>query len=150
MIGKTDRRQSVWLATLLIGLLFVAVSGCGKEPFATIPVSGKVTYEDGSLIPAKQIRLEFIPQAEPVNAKLHPRPGTTYVNVADGTFAEVTSHKFADGLVVGKHKVVVVSLDDKESQTDVVPKLYQRSETTPLEIEVGPETKTLELKVKKQ
>lgn len=149
MFGKSCGRQRGAFLAVFGGLLLVGVLGCSKEPFSMVPVSGKVTYEDGSVIPAKQIRVEFIPQAEMANASTHPRPGMTYLNVADGTFASVTSHKGGDGLVVGKHKVVVVSLDERENQTNAVPKAYRTPETTPLEIEVNGQTKTLELKVKK-
>lgn len=149
MFGTSNVRQRGMVLAVFGGIVLIGVLGCSKEPFTMIPVRGKVTYEDGSVIPAKQIRVEFVPQVEMVNAATHPRPGMTYLNVDDGTFASVTSHKADDGLVVGKHKVVVVSLDERENQTNAVPKSYAAPDTTPLEIEVNGETKSLELKVKK-
>lgn len=131
------------------GVLLAAILGCGGEPFDILPVTGKVTYEDGSVIPAKELRVEFIPQTPPLNAATHPRPGMAYPNPADGTFSAATTHKYGDGLTVGKHKVIVRSLDEMENETDAVPKQYRSMDTTPLEIEVASGKTHLELKVKK-
>ena len=48
---------------LIAGLwLLASVSGCGsKVPFEIVPVHGKVSYEDGSLIPADSILVTFNP-----------------------------------------------------------------------------------------
>lgn len=115
----------------MIGLL--AVAGCGSsEPFSQVPITGTVTYEDGSLIPAEQIRVTFYPQAQPKDAKTHPRPGTASVNVADGSFKEVTSHKFNDGVVAGLQKVTVQTFDSADMPTDLLPAEYNDVHTTPL------------------
>jgi hypothetical protein len=115
----------------MIGLL--AVAGCGsKEPFAQVPVTGTVIYDDGSLILAEKIRVTFYPQAQPKDAKTHPRPGTADVNVADGSFKEVTSHKFNDGVVAGLQKVTVQTFDSAEMPTDLVPVEYTDVHATPL------------------
>ena len=42
-------------------------------------------------------------------AKLFHLGGKTNVNVQDGTFSAVSSHRANDGLAVGRHKVVIVS-----------------------------------------
>ena len=44
------------------GGLIALLAGCGGgEPFAYVPVSGKVTYDDGSKIP-RNIELRFLPR----------------------------------------------------------------------------------------
>jgi hypothetical protein len=63
-----------------------AVGCSGGNPYDLVDVSGKVTYEDGSLIPADSIMLKFDPEAAPIDEKTHPRKGFALVNVGDGTF----------------------------------------------------------------
>ncbi|MCS7306326.1 MAG: hypothetical protein NZ602_14610 [Thermoguttaceae bacterium] len=141
LLGKAS-----WLMMGLAGFLV----GCGSsEPFDTIPVSGTLMYEDGSLIPAPQIQVIFIPQVPPVDKKTYPRPGLAYVNPKDGTFANVTSHQAGDGVVVGRAKVVVKTLDERGNPTAHVPKEYQEVSTTPLEVEVSKENRQFTFKIKK-
>lgn len=116
--------------TLLCGLL---LTGCGsKEPFAYVPVSGTVTYEDGSLIQADSVEVTFYPQAPPKDPKTHPRPGVCIVNLTDGSFKDATSHKPGDGIVPGAQKVTVQTFDSTHTPTDVLPKEYTDPSTTPL------------------
>ncbi|MCA9266853.1 MAG: hypothetical protein KDA41_00205, partial [Planctomycetales bacterium] len=77
--------------------LAIALAGCSREPFAYVPASGSVTYEDGSLIPAERIVVTFIPQVDETNEKIHPPSAVAEVNTADGTFDVVTSHRHGDG-----------------------------------------------------
>lgn len=124
----------------LAGLLLAVAAGCGSsEPFELLPVSGKVTYGDGTLISAARIRLEFTPQVKPRDPKTHPRPGSAEVNVADGTFSVATTHKYGDGLVVGRHKVELFRYDDQEVPTEL--------DVSPSEITVGPESTEFYFKV---
>ena len=74
-----------WLAGLALGSLLAA--GCGsREPFELVKVSGRITYEDGTLIPAEgnSVRLFFYPQTPPRDPKTYPRPGTADVNLGTG------------------------------------------------------------------
>jgi hypothetical protein len=115
-------------------LLAVVCIGCGSAgPFEYVPVSGQVTYEDGSPIPAG-VRLIFVSQdAVPVGTA-HPRPGMA--NTDDGgRFDNVTSYKYGDGLVPGKHKVVIQGTASEGKL--VVPKAYTTSEETPLVIDTA-------------
>ncbi len=105
-------------------------------------VSGKVTYDDGSPISAARIDVTFLPQVQPVDRKTLARPGKAQVNVADGTFSAVTSHNYGDGLVVGKHKVRVFSYDTNDVPTEL--------QVTPSQIEVGPDSREFDFKVKKE
>jgi hypothetical protein len=140
------RRWSIaWTA---LGVVGVSAVGCsGSSPYDLVDVSGTVKYEDGSLIPAKSIMLKFDPEAAPLDAKTHPRKGFALVNVGDGTFEYATTHKHADGLVAGKHKVLVVAYAEDGKSANVVPKEYIRPDTTPVEVDT--DQLPLEIKVKK-
>ena len=141
------RRQ--WMCQTLAGCLVAAcVAGCSDgSPYDLVDVSGKVTYDDGSLIPAGSIMLKFDPEAAALDAKTHPRKGFALVNVADGTFEYATTHKHADGLVAGKHKVLVVAYAAEGKTGNFVPKEYLRPDTTPLEVDTA--NLPLEIKIKK-
>jgi len=123
----------------LAGAILLGLSaGCGSQPYDTKAISGKVTYEDGSLIPAPAIYIYFEPQEENVDAKTFPRRGSAEVNVADGTFSEVTTYEPGDGAIPGKHKVVIEVLGDGGvPDYSYFPREYSDSATTPLTIEVG-------------
>jgi hypothetical protein len=119
----------------LIAVL-AALAGCGpSDPFDYVKVSGKVTYEDGSPIPGG-LEVEFVPLAEPVDPKTHPRPGFATMN-DDGTFDSVTSYKYGDGLVRGRHKVAVRSFSDDLNSTGAVPEEYTNPQTSPLEVDTA-------------
>ena len=138
-----------------ISMVLVSICGCGaKVPFDLVPVHGKLTYEDGSLVPADSILLTFNPIKTEAKAKTAPPGGTTNVNVQDGTFATVSTHRKDDGLVVGRHKVVVVSFrkgpDGMPAPTAAVPAVYRKEASTPLEVDVQSSGQFLELKVRKK
>jgi hypothetical protein len=120
----------------LFPLALGSVVGCGRDnPFDLVKVSGSVTYDDGTLIPANMIILKFEPLAPPVDMKTHPPSGMSYVNVADGTFDVVTSYKYADGLVRGKHRILVSATTAPGRSTKLVPDEYVDSGRTPLHID---------------
>ena len=117
--------------------------GCGAgDPFPMEQISGTVRYEDGSLIPSKSIIVRFEPLASPLNEKTHPRPGNAQVNPADGSFHTVTTYKYGDGIVRGRHKVLIseraATLGAEDAPVKMlVPEAYRDSATTPLEIDSG-------------
>lgn len=139
-----NRFGRVWSTVGVVSaLLLCGIVGCGPgEPFEMLPVSGKVTYEDGSPISAARVEVVFESQAGPVDQKTYPRPGRAEVKVADGTFSAATSHKYGDGLVIGKHKVRVISYDASEMPAEL--------EVTPSEIEVGPDSTEFVFQVKRE
>jgi predicted small lipoprotein YifL len=144
MRSDNDSRR-LWpsVGGLVICLLLSGIVGCGGGgPFDIVPVSGKVTNEDGSTIEADRVRIYFDPQVKPIDKKTHPKRGVTDVDVTDGTFAEVTTHKFGDGLIVGKHTVKVVTYDENGKEIPL--------EVTPSEVEVTSAGASLDLKVKKK
>ncbi len=100
--------------TLLVFTLICC--GCGGSS-DHVKVSGKVTYDDGSLIPVKGLQVVFYPQVRPRSqaaspkSEKNPRVGRAAVNEKDGTFDTVTTYRYGDGLPPGKY---VVTLEDVE------------------------------------
>jgi predicted small lipoprotein YifL len=149
--------SNVRFASALIAVLCLvaSVSGCGsKVPFDFVPVHGKVTYEDGTPIAADSILVTFNPVATTEKGKVVPPGGQTNVNVQDGTFSAVSSHRKDDGVAVGRHKVVVVAFAKGPNGNTVpsaaVPAIYHKESTTPLEVEVESSDQFLDLKVRKK
>lgn len=138
-----------WLDLLAVSVLSVAIAGCSRSasPFESVPVSGKVTYEDGSPIPVPGMTIFFHSQ-EPPKDGMHPRPATVGVG-PDGTFKDVTTYKFADGLVLGKHKVSLVAQKGEKLTTEI-PREYALPDKTPLVVEVTESGQFLEIKVPKR
>jgi hypothetical protein len=114
------------------------LTGCGSgNPWDTVDVSGKITYDDGSIIPVSSMKLYFAPQTPPADEKTFPRQGSVGVNAADGSFEKITTYKHGDGLIPGKHKVVVAAYDGGRDLSPKVPKEYTTAATTPLEIDTA-------------
>ena len=106
--GERVWRPGRWSALMLAGLLLTGSAGCGAiDPWDEIPISGKVTYEDGTVIDAERLQLEFEPHAKSEDKKIRARPGEAEVNLADGTFSEATTSVAGDGLIPGRHTVTV-------------------------------------------
>lgn len=128
--------------------------GCSSDmPFDLVPVQGKVTYEDGSLIQADSVLLAFNPAAA-ATGPMTPPGGTTQLNVADGTFAGATTRRTNDGIVPGRYKVVVVPFNKDANgnprPSTVVAARYQKESTTPIEVEVESVDQFIEIKVSKK
>ncbi len=115
----------------LCGLL-----GCGSNsPYSYVKASGKLTYEDGTPLPSGGIRLQFAAQDAPQITNAHPRPAVA--NVSDkGEFDCVTSYKYGDGLIPGKHKVAIEQAADGKGQL-LVPKDYTSIATTPIIVDTA-------------
>ena len=119
-------------------LLLAVVAGCGGEPFSFVPVTGKITYTDNTLIPAEEIMVRLVP-LNPVQKGADIAPSATgIVDVKDGTFAGVTSHKYMDGVVPGRYLVMVIALKDHKP-SGAVPAKYLSAVASPLVIEVTPQ-----------
>lgn len=114
-------------------LICLSLAGCGSSgPFEYKRVSGKITYEDGTALPAG-FKLLFIAQnIAPVKDAV-PRAAEALVD-NQGEFSCVTSYKYGDGLIPGKHKVVIQP-DRKQGKQTIVPNEYTYSETTPLVVD---------------
>jgi hypothetical protein len=121
-----DRLYCISCAVMLL-------TGCGSAgPFDYVRASGKITYTDGSPIPGSY-KVFFYSESPPVG-NAHPRPGIADVD-AQGNFACVTSHTYADGLTPGKHKVSLSIGGMDASGRPKVPAEYTDPATTLLEVD---------------
>ena len=122
----------------IIGALAMVVlcGGCGDDdPFDYMQVTGRLTYEDGTPIPAGGIRLGFMVQdVAPIDGKF-PRPAEAVVD-ADGNFANCTSVTYGDGLLPGKHKVAIYYATDAKGKL-LIPKEYSHAGSTPLVVDTS-------------
>jgi hypothetical protein len=147
-MARKNSFSAVDIVVRVSALCLLLVAGCSGngDPFSYVKASGKVTYEDGSLIPAKFIMVVFTSEAPPVG-NAHPLLGKAFVDTSTGEFHSVTSHTPQDGLVRGKHKVCVTGEDHHPLPADLVPVEYADPKKTPLEIDT--DHMPLELKVAK-
>ena len=107
--------------------MLLGIGCCYRDdPFSYVKVHGKLTYQDGTLIPANRIVLRFVSQESPLNSKTFPRKGQGDVDPKTGNFSLVSSHTHGDGLVRGRHKVLIVGCGK------LVPPEYQDLAKTPL------------------
>jgi hypothetical protein len=142
-------------ARLFSVVIVACILGCGSSvPFDFVPVHGKVTYDDGSLIEADSILVTFNPILAEEKGRMVPPGGQTNINVSDGTFSAVSSHRKDDGVALGRHKVVVVAFKKGPNgapvPTAAVPPVYRNVSSTPLEVEVDSSDQFLELKINKK
>ena len=120
-------------------LTLVVLAGCrGKDPFSFVPVTGKITFADNSLIPAEQIKVRLVPLNPAQSGADVAFAATGEVDTKDGTFAGVTTHKLNDGVVPGKYRVMVIVLKNHVPSKEV-PAKYLSATESPLLIEVTPE-----------
>jgi hypothetical protein len=124
------------MCCVLAPILSVA-TGCGSErPFPMHQVSGTVRYEDGSPIPSESIIIRFEPLTPPLDQKTHPRPGKAKVDPADGSFQNVTTYSYGDGIIRGRHKVLLSERLGQDSLAKpLIPETYRDPATTPLEVD---------------
>ena len=138
MLANRNRHRALWTATsfcLASALVLAAVSGCGSsQPYPVEKVSGKITYEDGSLIPAQRMRLIFVPQTPTVDPKTPPKKGTAEVIVKTGEFKFVNTFGYQDGIIRGEHKVFVQCVFEGVEPRKLVPDEYASAEKTPLKV----------------
>jgi hypothetical protein len=128
--------------------VLAGVAGCGKQtPYACVPVSGKVTYEDGSLIPADEIRLVFLSQTPPTDPTTPPRNGNARADGKTGMFDSASTYGNKDGIVTGEHKVVVQCLRAGHLIRNVIAAEFMDAAKTPLKVRTG--ESPLNLKVPK-
>jgi hypothetical protein len=147
-----NRIQLRWPASPLYRLIsfaaLVAASGCGERmPYACVPVSGKVTYEDGSLIPAEQINVTFVSQLPPIDPKTPPRNGHAEADGKTGAFDYATTFVHKDGIIVGEHKVIIQCISKNKLLRNLVAAEYSELDKTPLKVDSA--HLPLELKVPK-
>lgn len=120
--------------SILIGfMLFALLTGCGSDQAKTAIVKGTITFK-GKPVPNGTVT--FIPLGE--------GPAATGELQKDGSYT-LKTYKDADGAVLGKHKVIVVAMEDMagrlpEDRTPtpppIVPHKYTSAATTDLQAEV--------------
>ena len=122
---------------LSASLCLLLLAGCGsKDPFGYVKVSGRVMYDDDTPIPA-DLHLTFHPQAGPIDAKTHPRPGRAVADKATGEFSSVTSHMPNDGLVRGRHKVTLLLNNGHPLPPSIAAPEYSDPNKTSLEVDTA-------------
>jgi hypothetical protein len=133
-------------------LFVAALGGCGSgDPFAYVPSSGTVMYDDETPIPASSLHITFIPVNPPASGDVKvsaPNGKADVDNPKDGSFSVVTSHKYADGLLAGKHKVIVIPQDKKDLAIEgLVPPECMDQNKTPLVVDT--DQQPLKIRIKK-
>jgi hypothetical protein len=139
MLANRYQHRAIWTTTttfcLASALALAAISGCGRsQPYPVEKVSGKITYEDGSLIPAQRLRLIFVPQTPAVDPKIPPHDGTVEVIVKTGEFKFVNTYGFQDGIIKGEHKVWLQCIVGGSQSRKLVPKEYASADKTPIRV----------------
>jgi hypothetical protein len=123
---------------LISFVALVAAGGCGDHtPYRCVPVSGKVTYEDGSPIPAEQINLTFVSQLPPIDPKIPPKNGNAVADGKTGAFEYATTFVHKDGIIGGEHKVVIRCISKGKEMRNLVPADYSEVDKTPLKVDSG-------------
>jgi hypothetical protein len=136
------KRASTWqyVVTAIAGLVIAgAASGCSKGYQApTIHISGKVTYEDGSLVPANRMVVNFLTPQKLVQEN-YPPAATGRVDTRDGKFAELTTWEAGDGVIAGPHEVEVIRFGDEKDPGGVKSIEYRGERVWPNKVEVTPD-----------
>jgi len=131
-------------ACLILAMFLIC--GCNRsDKLDVYPIEGKIFFEDGS--PAMFGDIEFQSESRPVNAR-----GKIQ---RDGTFTLKTNGK--NGVLEGKHKVVVVqvvtnhfNLDVVHNHGDLVHEKYASYATTDLTVTIDPGKNNVAINVEKR
>ncbi len=132
------RGQLLFFRMVLV-VVMLAAGGCGPHGETTAIVRGKVTYK-GKAVPNGTVN--FIPVKGPAaTGEIQP----------DGSYT-LTTYKSGDGAVLGKHKVIVVAMQDMGSvlpesrnplPPPIVPMKYTSLATTDLTADVEQKENTI-------
>ena len=138
MEKRTLRLSPIRLLIGCMGPFLMGTWGCGPStPFPMVKITGTVLYDDGSPIPGDRVTVTFVPQVLPADPKTHPRSAFAVLDNETGEIGVVTTVKYGDGLIRGKHKVYVNSVDKQNYQLPVVPSSYTNVKETPIEIDTA-------------
>jgi len=122
--------EGMQLRWLISSLSLAAMFGCGGNDLSMVPVTGKITFNNGPCPAVGNIGFAPIDVAP----GLPHRPGSGQFH-EDGAF-QVTSFKKGDGLVPGRYRVTVMCYSglpnptsrDPWGDVSYVPKDYQAPE----------------------
>lgn len=130
---------------LLIVLAVVSTTGCRKSvsPYEYVAVSGRVTYDDGTPLSTSGCALKFYALDAPALEGMSPRPAQANLD-ASGAFDCITSYKYGDGLIPGRHRVAFFYATDAAGRS-IVPHEYTLPGSSPLIVDTA--DAPLEIKV---
>jgi hypothetical protein len=108
----TIKFNQSYFCTIILSTIILLLSGCQKDPFGTIPVTGTVQL-DGK--PIEGVTVSLIPVSE-INL------GAYGMTIADGSFVTTTAGaKFGTGVQPGEYNVTFSKTDVEEKYK---PKTY--------------------------
>jgi len=136
-MSRTHPVSAAAIVVSVAGLCLLLLAGCSGngDPYSYVKVSGKLSYDDGTLIPASAVELSFIPITAAAVGKMHPKVGFCFIDPKTGEFHNVTTHTPHDGVVRGKHKVQITGPDHVPLSASLVPAEYADFTKTPLEVD---------------
>lgn len=115
--------------------------GCREPRLPTIPVAGKVTYENGDLIPANRLELRFLTPETLVRQKNYPPFAVAVVDTRNGQFSEATTWEYGDGVIEGEHEVELIRVGDETDPGSFRSKQYRSHRIWPNPVRVSPENR---------
>src|SRR5262245_28964183 len=139
-----------WAGLWLLAAIFASTTvGCGSGGEGLAVVKGKISYK-GKAVPNGTVN--FLP-ADPN------KPSATGEIQSDGTYSLKTfqSSRASDGAVIGKHKVVIVAMQDMASRLPeervplpppIVPIKYTSPATSDLTAEVEDKDNVIDFDLK--
>ncbi len=113
--------------------------GCSSaedQPFPIVPVTGTVTFSDGTVPKGQFATIRFEPDGISKRGKLSPNPSSGEIR-EDGSFT--LKYRAQDGAIVGRHKVTISILakyPPGPNDPQVISENYKDASTTPLKAEV--------------
>lgn len=116
---------------IAVSLLF----GSPRDPFSYRRIHGRLTYDDGEVLPAKEVTLTFVPVDVAADGRRHPRTGQATLIPETGRFEFASTRRRGDGVVAGWHKVLVTGPNRLPLAVDVVSADYSSFDTTPLKVD---------------
>lgn len=128
---------SITFVLMSLATILITAAGCNGSGGATEPVTGTVTFEDGS--PVAGGTIVFADVAENSSSIGYIQQDGTYTL---GTFGET------DGAPTGKYKVTVIG-DSEYGQISAIHARFGQQTSTPLEAEVKEGPNTLDFEVQR-
>lgn len=105
------------------------LAGCGPSGPVVVPVTGKVTFEDGSLLKGEILTITFTPAGIGHVEGMASASGD--ISREDGTFKLMTGAK--EGATTGDYRVTITGMSSYAAQRrDVVAPEYGDFDDTPL------------------
>jgi len=143
---KTMRRMGglTWMWAVgwsWVGMGILLLGGCRESRPPMIPVSGKVTYENGDLAPANRMELRFLTPEHLVREKHYPPAAVARVDTRNGEFSEATTWEHGDGVIEGEHEVELIRVGDEADPGAFRPKEYRGKQIWPNPVRVSPESR---------